>query len=113
MSQSDFDVIYGQTVKLAETLSEKGFDEDFLSTYKTYSAFITQLIQILKSMDNKTDDIRLKTKNLLAMHKKVEYRLIYMKDEIRNNITNKIRKEHIRQKYSAKNLRTAILNKKA
>lgn len=113
MSQSNFDVIFKQAYDLAERLTEKDFDDEFLKQYKTYSAFIGQIIQILNSIDVKDDELNSQIKNLLALHKKVEYRLIQAKDEIRDSITNKIRKEHIRQKYHSKSLRTALLNKKA
>ncbi len=113
MTQSNFDVIFKQAYELAEKLSEKDFDDEYLKLYKTYTGFISQIIQILNSIDVKNDELNTKVKNLLALHKKVEYRLIQAKDEIRDSITNKIRKEHIRQKYHSKSLRTALLNKKA
>jgi hypothetical protein len=112
MSQSDFHVIFKQTYEYANDLTQREFDDSFLDKYQTYSSYISQLIQILEKMPVKTEEVETQIKNLLAVHKKVEDRLSREKTEIGKKISSKICKEHIKQKYTTKSIKSALLNKK-
>lgn len=111
--KAEFDVIFKKTYQLAETLSQTPFGEDLLGQFQIYSSFISQMVQILNSIPVKTEEMETATKNLLAVHKKVIDRLTDEKSIISEKISNRIRKEHIQQKYHAENLKSALLNKKA
>lgn len=113
MSKTDFDIIFDKTYKLAETLAQTPIGENPLEKFHIFSNFLSQLIQILNSMDDKSDEVVAQIKNLLDMHKKVILRFENEKSMISDKITNRIRKEHIQQKYHAENLKSALLNKKA
>jgi len=112
MSQSDFLIMFKQAYDAAKDLNERAFDDSFLDKYQIYSNYVSQVIQILHAMPQKTEEVRAEIKNLLEEHKKVEYRLEREKTEIGKKISGKIRKKHIQNKYSSKSIKSALLNKK-
>lgn len=112
MIQTDFAILYRQTIKLASALIERPFDDSFLENFDIYSNSMDQFIQILGNMPEKSESVKLQIKNLLDTHKKVEKKLIQGKEIISGKINRTIRKEHIRQKYFTKNIESALLNKK-
>jgi len=112
MSQSDFDVLFKQSYEAAKDLITRDFDDSFLEKYQNYSFYIDQLVELLDTIPEKSEHIVSQTKNLLAEHKKVLNRLENEKTEIGKKISDKICNEHIRQKYTAKSIQSALLNKK-
>ncbi len=112
MSQSDFLIMFKQAYDAAKDLNERAFDDSFLDKYQIYSSYISQIMQILKNMSPKPEEVRTQIKNLLEEHKKVEYRLEREKTEIGKKISGKIRKQHIQNKYNSKSIKSALLNKK-
>ncbi|MCD8552978.1 hypothetical protein [Seleniivibrio sp.] len=112
MSQSDFHVMFKQAYDAAKDLNEREFNDSFLEKYQIYSNYLSQIFQILDNMPEKPEDVKNAIKNLLAEHKKVEYRLEREKTEIGKKISNKIRKQHIHKKYNSKSIKSALLNKK-
>lgn len=112
MSRKNFDNLYNEVLKKAETFLSAPADEELLKKYKQYSYSIKQIVQIIDSMEDR-ELVRPELDNLLSAHKKVEDRLVTERDNVFKKIRSTLCREHLKNKYYSESISRTLVDKKS